>query len=111
MLIKKEATRGGGDVKLNPTLGKLVESALKAGVTKETINRNIERARNVTIKTFTVELLGPGGCIILASIEAENAARARQDVKQILKDINLKFRFKGFVWILFSLFISWVMVD
>lgn len=87
--IKKEATRGP-DPKLNPTLAKLIETAIKCGVTKDTINRNIEKAKNVKFVTHTCEILGPGGCFILCNIDAENAGKARQELKAVVKGIASK---------------------
>lgn len=87
--IKKEASSRGTDPKLNPYLAKLIDAAIKAGVTKDTVNRNIERAKNVKYKSFTIELLGPGGCIILCTMDAESVGKARQDVRVILKNISM----------------------
>jgi transcriptional/translational regulatory protein YebC/TACO1 len=81
------ACAGGTDPKINTILHNSINAALKAGVSRATIDRQVERAKNVVLKQEIVEVMGPGGAFLLFEIETDNISKTRQNIKKVLRKI------------------------
>ena len=90
MYIRRAVVVGGGstDPKVNDKLNDAITAALKMSVPKETINRTIEKAKNVALRKETVEVMGPGGSFLLVDLETDNISRTRHDLKKIFKKLK-----------------------
>lgn len=87
--IRKTMQNGAStDPKVNDALRNVVASALKMGVPRVTIDRQIERAKNVTLRKMLLEVYGPGRSFILLDIETDNISRTRHDIKKILRKVK-----------------------
>lgn len=83
--VRMEAIKNGADPKINRNLQKLIDDALRAGVRKESLNRQLLKATNAKIKTVMIDIMGPGRCLILLESETENVSRTRTDIKSLLR--------------------------
>ena len=84
-LIRIEAIKNGADPHLNTTLAKLIGEAQKAGVRSETIKRQLDKVANAKIKTFMMDAMGPGRCLLLIETETDNVSRTRMEIKTVLR--------------------------
>lgn len=87
MLIRR-ACVSGTDPKVNDKLRDIIALALKSQVPRATIDRQIERAKQVKLKEMVIEVMTPGGAFLLCEIETDNISRTRQDMKKILRKIT-----------------------
>jgi translational activator of cytochrome c oxidase 1 len=87
--IRRAVGVGGSiDPKINDKLAQVITSALKASVPKETINRTLDRAKNVKLRKELIEASGPGGCFMLLDVETDNISRTRHDLKKIFRKVK-----------------------
>ena len=79
------AKAGGGDVNDNPRLRAAVDKALGANMTRDTINRAIERGcgggDDSNMEEITYEGYGPGGVAILVECLSDNRNRTVSEVR------------------------------
>lgn len=88
--IRRAIYWGGGqtDPKINGKLADAIALALKANVPKDTINRTLEKAKNVKMHKELLEVGGPGGCFMLVDVETDNISRTRHDLKKIFRKVK-----------------------
>ncbi len=83
--IVTAARLGGGDVASNPRLRAVVEKALVANMTRDTINRAIQRGvggeENADLKEVTYECYGVGGVAVIIETMTDNLNRTVPDVR------------------------------
>ena len=83
--IVTAARLGGGDVASNPRLRAVVEKALVANMTRDTINRAIQRGvggeDNADLKEVTYEGYGVGGVAVIVETMTDNLNRTVPDVR------------------------------
>lgn len=87
--IRKTMANGAStDPKINDALRNAITAALKMNVPRATIDRQIEKMKNVKLRKEMIEVCGPGRSCILVDVETDNISRTRQDIKKILKKIK-----------------------
>lgn len=86
MMIRR-ACAHGTDPKVNDKLRDVIAQALKCQIARATIDRQIERAKNVKIREVIVEVATPGGAFLLCEVETDNISRTRADLKKIMRKI------------------------
>lgn len=78
-------TGGGGDVAANPSLRLVVDKALTANMTKDTIERAIKRGTgegdDVHYEEIRYEGYGPGGTAVIVDCTTDNKNRTVSDVR------------------------------
>jgi len=78
-------TGGGGDVAANPSLRLVVDKALTANMTKDTIERAIKRGTgegdDVNYEEIRYEGYGPGGTAMIVDCTTDNRNRTVSDVR------------------------------
>jgi len=78
-------TGGGGDVAANPSLRLVVDKALTANMTKDTIERAIKRGTgegdDVNYEEIRYEGYGPGGTAMIVDCTTDNKNRTVSDVR------------------------------
>lgn len=78
-------TGGGGDVSTNPSLRLVVDKALAANMTKDTIERAIKRGTgegdDVNYEEIRYEGYGPGGTAVIVECTTDNRNRTVSDVR------------------------------
>ena len=83
-----EARQGGGDIEKNPALRMAVEQAQEAGMSKESIQRAIQRGTGelpgVSYEQITCEGYGPGGVALLIEAVTDNKKRAIAEIRHVL---------------------------
>ncbi|MFW2076795.1 YebC/PmpR family DNA-binding transcriptional regulator [Acinetobacter sp. ULE_I010] len=83
--IVTAARLGGGDAAANPRLRAVVEKALVANMTRDTINRAIQRGAggedNEDLKEVTYEGYGVGGVAVIIETMTDNLNRTVPDVR------------------------------
>lgn len=84
--IRRKAA-GQPDPKINDALREVITRALKQQVPKATIDRQLEKVKNVKIRKELIEILGPGRSFILINIETDNISRTRHDLKKVIKKV------------------------
>ena len=76
---------GGGDVSANPRLRAAVDKALSSNMTRDTINRAIERGvgggDDTNMETRIYEGYGPGGTAVMVECLSDNANRTISQVR------------------------------
>jgi len=79
------ARQGGGNIADNPKLRAVVDKALSANMTKDTIERAIERgagtAENDNLEELTYEGYGPSGIAVLVETLSDNKNRTVAEVR------------------------------
>lgn len=73
------------DPKLNRELAAVLVEAARNNVCKATVERAIERTKNMKFYTVTIEIEGPAKSSILLKAETDNAGFLRRDVRKVLK--------------------------
>lgn len=84
-MIRRAVSEGGGDPKLNTKLGELIATAIKNNMSKATIDRVIKKAGEATFEKGFVEIMGPGGCLLVVEVETDNLNRLKYDLKVLAK--------------------------
>ncbi len=83
--ITVAAKLGGGEVADNPRLRAAVDKALSANMTKDTIQRAIDRGAgggdNDNVEELTYEGYGPGGVAVLVEVMTDNKNRTVAEVR------------------------------
>ena len=83
--IVTAARLGGGDAASNPRLRAVVEKALAANMTRDTVNRAIQRGAggedNEDLKEVTYEGYGVGGVAVIIETMTDNLNRTVPDVR------------------------------
>ena len=88
MQIRRAAALGSPDPKINDKLRDAIAAALKANVPRATIDRQLEKAKNVTLRKEIIEILVPGGAFLLVDLETDNTSRTRHEMKRVLKNLK-----------------------
>ena len=78
-------TGGGGDIATNPSLRLVVDKALTANMTKDTIDRAIKRGTgegdDVNYEEIRYEGYGPGGTALIVDCMTDNRNRTVSDIR------------------------------
>ena len=100
------ARLGGGDVASNPRLRAVVEKALAANMTRDTVNRAIARGvggeDNDDLKEVTYEGYGVGGVAVIVETMTDNLNRTVPDVRHCFSKTNGNLGTNGSVAYLFT---------
>ena len=104
--IVTAARLGGGDAASNPRLRAVVEKALSVNMTRDTINRAIQRGAggedNDDLKEVTYEGYGVGGVAVLVETMTDNLNRTVPDVRHCFSKTNGNLGTAGSVSYLFT---------
>ena len=104
--IVTAAKLGGGDPASNPRLRAVVEKALSVNMTRDTINRAIQRGAggedNDDLKEVTYEGYGVGGVAVLVETMTDNLNRTVPDVRHCFSKTNGNLGTAGSVSYLFT---------
>ena len=97
---------GGGDVGANPRLRAAVDKALSSNMTRDTINRAIERGvgggDDTNMETRIYEGYGPGGTAVMVECLSDNANRTISQVRPSFTKCGGNLGTEGSVGYLFS---------
>ena len=97
---------GGGDVSANPRLRAAVDKALSSNMTRDTINRAIERGvgggDDTNMETRIYEGYGPGGTAVMVECLSDNANRTISQVRPSFTKCGGNLGTEGSVGYLFS---------
>ena len=100
------ARLGGADAQNNPRLRAVVEKALSVNMTRDTINRAIQRGAggedNDDLKEVTYEGYGVGGVAVLVETMTDNLNRTVPDVRHCFTKTNGNLGTSGSVNYLFT---------
>ncbi|ATC21154.1 YebC/PmpR family DNA-binding transcriptional regulator [Pasteurella multocida] len=100
------AKLGGGDVNANPRLRTAVDKALSSNMTRDTINRAIERGvgggDDTNMETKIYEGYGPGGTAVMVECLSDNANRTISQVRPSFTKCGGNLGTEGSVGYLFS---------
>ncbi len=100
------AKLGGGDVNANPRLRTAVDKALSSNMTRDTINRAIERGvgggDDTNMETKIYEGYGPGGTAVMVKCLSDNANRTISQVRPSFTKCGGNLGTEGSVGYLFS---------
>ncbi|HDR1418735.1 YebC/PmpR family DNA-binding transcriptional regulator [Pasteurella multocida] len=100
------AKLGGGDVNANPRLRTAVDKALSSNMTRDTINRAIERGvgggDDTNMETKIYEGYGPGGTAVMVECLSDNANRTISQVRPSFTKCDGNLGTEGSVGYLFS---------
>ncbi|HEA3246137.1 TPA: YebC/PmpR family DNA-binding transcriptional regulator [Pasteurella multocida] len=100
------AKLGGGDVNANPRLRTAVDKALSSNMTRDTINRAIERGvgggDDTNMETKIYEGYGPGGTAVMVECLSDNANRTISQVRPSFTKCGGNLGMEGSVGYLFS---------
>ena len=89
MRIRRAAALGGSaDPKINDKLRNTITDALKANIPRATIDRQLEKAKNIKLKQELVEVMAPGGAFLLCDVETDSISKTRQEFKKILRHVK-----------------------
>ena len=104
--IVTAARLGGGDAAANPRLRAVVEKALTANMTRDTINRAIQRGvggeDNDDLKEVTYEGYGVGGVAVIVETMTDNLNRTVPDVRHCFSKTDGNLGTNGSVSFLFT---------
>ena len=104
--IVTAAKLGGPDAASNPRLRAVVEKALSVNMTRDTINRAIQRGAggedNDDLKEITYEGYGTGGVAVLVETMTDNLNRTVPDVRHCFSKTNGNLGTSGSVAYLFT---------
>ncbi|MDA5610543.1 YebC/PmpR family DNA-binding transcriptional regulator [Pasteurella multocida] len=100
------AKLGGGDVNANPRLRTAMDKALSSNMTRDTINRAIERGvgggDDTNMETKIYEGYGPGGTAVMVECLSDNANRTISQVRPSFTKCGGNLGTEGSVGYLFS---------
>src|SRR6266566_5255310 len=79
--IALESKKAGGDVN-SPTLRTLIETAKKANMPKDTIDRAVQKgiSKDNALEAITYETYGPGGAAIMINCLTDSRNRTAQEI-------------------------------
>ena len=104
--IVTAARLGGGDAASNPRLRAVVEKALAANMTRDTVNRAIQRGvggeDNEDLKEVTYEGYGVGGVAVIVETMTDNLNRTVPDVRHCFSKNDGNLGTNGSVSFLFT---------
>ncbi len=95
--IAVESKKADGDVN-SPTLRMLIETAKKANMPKDTIDRAVAKgisADAASLESITYETYGPGGAAIIIEVLTDSRNRAAQELKHLLTENGLALAAPG----------------
>jgi YebC/PmpR family DNA-binding regulatory protein len=95
--IAVESKLAGGDV-TSPTLRTMIETAKKANMPKENIERAVAKgtsADTAALESITYETYGPGGCAIVIQTLTDSRNRTAQEIKHLLSEMGLALAAPG----------------
>ncbi len=105
-LITLAAAGGGPNPEGNPKLRDALEQARAAGMSRETVERAIDRGSGAAaergLEAITYEAYGPGGTALLIETVTDNPNRLNQELREILKRFGGKIVEPGAVRWLFE---------
>ncbi|GIY02473.1 translational activator of cytochrome c oxidase 1 [Caerostris darwini] len=84
-LIRMAVREGGPDPKLNSKLGDLLDQAKKNNIPSSTIASALKRGDNKKTKFGTMEIIGPGGIVVVLEYETDNVSTTRHEIKSTCK--------------------------
>lgn len=97
---------GGGDVDANPRLRTAVDKALASNMTRDTVNRAIERGvgggDDTNMETKVYEGYGPGGTAVMVECLSDNANRTISQVRPSFTKCGGNLGTEGSVGYLFT---------
>ncbi len=100
------AKMGGGEPADNPRLRAAIDKALSSNMTKDTIQRAVERGAgggdNDNVEELTYEGYGPGGVAILVEVMTDNKNRTVAEVRHAFSKLDGNLGTDGSVSYLFS---------
>jgi len=100
------ARQGGGDVADNPKLRGVVDKALSANITRDTVERAIERGAGTgesdNLEELTYEGYGPGGVAVLIETMTDNKNRTVAEVRHCCSKAGGNLGTNGSVAYLFN---------
>ncbi|XP_076327124.1 putative transcriptional regulatory protein Pmob_0807 [Tachypleus tridentatus] len=73
---------GSADPKRNSKLASLIEKARSNNMPSATIDGVLKKALNKKTKTSIIEVMGPGGCSLIVTVETDNLSRLIHEIKQ-----------------------------
>lgn len=73
------------DPKLNKALADVLNEATKLNIPKATMDRAIQRSANIKLEQKLLEVVGPGGSVILLRCETDNYGLLRRECKKKMK--------------------------
>jgi transcriptional/translational regulatory protein YebC/TACO1 len=92
--ITVAAKMGGGEPADNPRLRAAVDKALSANMTKDTIQRAIDRGAgggdNDNVEELVYEGYGPGGVAVLVEVMTDNKNRTVAEVRHVVMEAALE---------------------
>lgn len=104
--ITVAARMGGADVANNPRLRAVIDKALTANMTRETIDRAIKRGagglEGVSLENIRYEGYGPGGVAVMVECLTDNRTRTVSDVRHAFTKNGGNLGTDGSVAYLFS---------
>lgn len=104
--ITVAARQGGGDVQSNPRLRTVIDKALSANMTRDTIDRAIKRGvgndKDDLMEEIRYEGYGPGGVAIIIDCMTDNRKRTVSDVRHLLTKFGGNLGTDGSVAYLFA---------
>lgn len=95
--IAVESKMAGGDVN-SPTLRSIIETAKKANMPKDTIERAVAKGISAdanSLEQITYETYGPGGSAILIEAVTDSRNRTAQEIKHLLSELGLALAAPG----------------
>jgi YebC/PmpR family DNA-binding regulatory protein len=95
--IAVESKIAGGDIN-SPTLRTLIETAKKANMPKDTIERAVQKgisADAASLEAVTYEAYGPGGAAIVIEALTDSRNRTAQEIKHLLTKNGLALAAQG----------------
>ncbi|KKW24789.1 MAG: transcriptional regulator [Candidatus Kaiserbacteria bacterium GW2011_GWB1_52_6] len=94
--IAVESKKANGDVN-SPTLRTLIETAKKANMPKDTIDRAVAKgiSSDVALDSITYETYGPGGAAIIIECLTDSRNRTAQEIKHHLSELGLALAAPG----------------
>jgi len=84
-MIGYAVRENGPDPKTNIKLANLLEEGKRHNISKDTLESALKRGSNKKNKFGTIEVLGPGGCMVIIEYETDNISTARYEIKVICK--------------------------
>jgi len=95
--IAVESKKANGDVN-SPTLRTMIETAKKANMPKDTIERAVQKGISAdanSLEQITYETYGPGGAGIVIEAVTDSRNRTAQEIKHLLSEQGLSLAAPG----------------
>lgn len=95
--IAVESKKANGDVN-SPTLRTIIETARKANMPKDTIDRAVAKGISADaseLEQITYETYGPGGAAIIIETVTDSRNRTAQEIKHMLSELGLSLASQG----------------